>query len=103
MSSIFAITVTTIGKPVFEGTADSITAPGEEGEFMVLHNHESMLVKLQAGKVTIHSPEMRQIYQVDGGIVEIAGTNEKFGVRIIADYPTLMYKEGASGRREIER
>jgi F0F1-type ATP synthase epsilon subunit len=103
MSSIFAITMTSLGESVFEGSASIVTLPGKEGEFAILRDHESMLVELQEGNCVIETPDTKHTYQLEGGVVEISGFGEEFHVRIVADKPTLLSKEGASVQREIAR
>ena len=51
----------------------------------------------------IETPDTKHTYQLEGGVVEISGFGEEFHVRIVADKPTLLSKEGASVQREIAR
>ncbi len=61
----------------FEGEAETVTAPGQDGEFGVLAHHIPLLAGLKAGVVTVRLPDGHLLYfTVDGGVL---GVDKKGG------------------------
>lgn len=58
-------------KKVFSGEATSVTFPGTEGQFQVLNNHAPLVSTLGTGEIVIDSTSGKQVYTVDGGVVEV--------------------------------
>ena len=64
--------VLTPSGPIFNGSAKSVTLPGEEGEFGVLPEHVSLTTLLQAGVVDIHKENGKtESIVVNWGVVQI--------------------------------
>ena len=55
---------------VWRGTAESVQAPGELGEFGVLPKHIPFLTTLRPGTVTVYTTEGTRRYQVGEGFAE---------------------------------
>ena len=73
--------VLTPSGPIYNGPAQSVTLPGEEGEFGVLPQHVSLTTLLQAGVVDIHKEDGKtESIVVNWGVVQI--TNNKVVVLV---------------------
>ena len=58
-------------KILFEGEADSVTLPGEKGQFTVLPRHASLISTLVAGKIRYKLAGEEQELAVAGGIADV--------------------------------
>ena len=58
---------------VFEGTTDSVVAPGFDGEFGILSDHAPMMTLLGKGTLRIGTAGSTQSFQVEGGFLQVAG------------------------------
>ncbi len=68
----------------YNGTADSLVAPGREGSFGILPHHAPMITALKPGIFKVRE-EMQELFFVTGeGFVDI--THE--GVTVLADVAT---------------
>ncbi len=76
----FKLAILSPNRSWFEGVAESVTAPGQDGEFGVLAHHIPLLAGLKPGVVTVHVPGGNVLYfAVDGGVLGV----DKTGVRIL--------------------
>ena len=64
-------------KRLFEGRADSITLPGENGQFQVLKDHATIFSLLKKGKITLDKDKEFSLSQ---GMAEVL--NNKITVLI---------------------
>lgn len=57
---------------LFKGEADSVTLPGEVGQFTVLKNHAPIISVLVKGKIIYRTPsgEEKDI-DINGGLVDV--------------------------------
>ncbi len=62
------IKILSTNKKLFEGEAESITLPGEEGEFQVLENHASLFSLLGRGEIIIGKNKR---IPISSGIIEV--------------------------------
>lgn len=70
----FHLTVARVGENLFDGEAISVTAPGSDGVFQILAEHEAFVSELVSGKVTVKSAD-EQTYHFEipaGGIAEVS-------------------------------
>lgn len=58
-------------KILFEGEADSVTLPGEKGQFTVLPRHASLISTLVSGKIRYRQSGEEQELSVAGGIADV--------------------------------
>lgn len=56
---------------VFEGEVNSVTLPGQLGEFTVLKNHASLVSVLTPGKITYTETTEPQTVEINGGLVDV--------------------------------
>ena len=64
--------IITPDKKVFAGEARAVTFPGTEGQFQVLDNHAPLVSTLGIGDIVVEGATSgRQVYRVDGGVVEV--------------------------------
>ncbi len=59
---------------VFEGDADIVVIPGEQGEMGILPNHTPLLTLLNMGIITVRQGTEEEHFTVTGGLVEIQPT-----------------------------
>ena len=73
--------VVTPARPVIDSEADSVVAPGAEGEFGVLPAHESYLAPLKDGRVSWIEDGSERSIAITGGFAEVGAEH----VTILAD------------------
>ena len=56
---------------LFTGEVDSVTLPGEMGEFTVLRNHASLLAALTPGAVRYTAAGEMHSSEITGGIADV--------------------------------
>ena len=79
----FPLTILSPDREWYSGPAESVTAPGQDGEFGVLARHLPMVAGLKAGVVMARTPGGRTLYfAVDGGVLGVAPN----GVRILTGH-----------------
>ena len=77
----FRLSILTPDREWFAGPAESVTAPGQVGEFGVLANHMPMIAGLKAGAVLVRAAGGQALwFAVDGGVLGV----DKSGARILA-------------------
>jgi len=67
--------IITPDRKVFSGEATSITFPGSEGQFQVLNDHAPLVSTLDRGPIVVQSAAGQQVFNVDGGVVEVLQNN----------------------------
>jgi len=67
----FKLTVSTPEKRLFEGEAESVTVPGEDGQFTILVGHAPLLSTLVAGKVMVADGSGEKIFEIGSGFIEV--------------------------------
>jgi F-type H+-transporting ATPase subunit epsilon len=73
MAGTFQLSILTPEKAVYEGTVESVQAPGSEGYFGVLANHAALVSGLGQGALTVRDAEgVTQSWQVSGGFFEVS-------------------------------
>ena len=76
----FSLAILSPDREWYAGPAESVTAPGQDGEFGVLARHIPLVAGLKAGVVTVRIPGGKSLYlAVDGGVLGV----EPGGVRIL--------------------
>jgi len=56
---------------VFEGDADIVLAPGENGQLGILPNHAPLLSNLQYGILTVRYQGREEHFTIAGGLIEV--------------------------------
>lgn len=56
---------------VWEGEADIVVAPGEDGEMGILPNHAPLLSTLKFGFLKVRSSGGEEIFTIAGGVIEV--------------------------------
>ena len=69
---------------VFEGTTDSVVAPGFDGEFGLLSDHAPMMTLLGKGTLRIGTGGEARSFQIEGGFLQVAGNV----VRVVTEKAT---------------
>lgn len=79
----FSLAILSPDREWFAGPAESVIAPGQDGEFGVLAHHIPLVAGLKAGLVTVRAPGGKTHYfAVDGGVLGVAPN----GVRILTGH-----------------
>ena len=82
----FSLVILSPDREWFDGPAESVTAPGRDGEFGVLARHIPLVAGLKPGVVTVRAPGGKPFYfVVDGGVLGV----EKSGVRILTGHAVV--------------
>ncbi len=76
----FRLAILSPDRSWFEGSAEAVVAPGQEGEFGVLAHHVPLLAGLKAGVVTVRASGGQSLYfAVDGGVLGV----DRNGARLL--------------------
>lgn len=67
--------IITPDKKLFSGEVTSVQVPGMSGQFQVLNNHAPIISTLMKGKVKIKSAKGEEIFEVNGGVIEVLKNN----------------------------
>jgi F-type H+-transporting ATPase subunit epsilon len=66
---------------VFEGTSDSVVAPGFDGELGILSDHAPMMTLLGKGILRIGTGGETRSFEVEGGFLQVVGN----AVRVVTE------------------
>ena len=58
-------------RQAFAGEVDTVTAPGEEGDFGVLAGHAPFMTTLKTGDVTVIDGSKTHVFRVSGGFADV--------------------------------
>ncbi len=78
--STFALTIVTPEGKAFDGPADSLVAPGREGDFGVLSQHAAMMAALRRGILSVRTGAEERLFVVGEGVLEVS----RNGVTVLA-------------------
>jgi F-type H+-transporting ATPase subunit epsilon len=67
--------IITPDKKIFQGEVSSAQFPGTHGSFEVLKGHAPLISTLENGQVKAITAKGLQVFQVDGGVVEVLRDN----------------------------
>ena len=81
----FTLTIVTAESQVFSEEADSLVAPGIEGQLGILPNHAPLMTQLQPGEMTVRVGNDEVVMAVAGGFMEVLNNR----VTILADTAEL--------------
>lgn len=70
----FHLTIARVGENLFDGEAYSLTAPGKEGVFQVLADHEAYLADLVPGELQVVASDATHYhFEIPhGGLAEVS-------------------------------
>ena len=69
----FRLSIISPDKVLWNGEAESLIAPGAEGELTVLSSHEPLMTTLKAGKLFVRGEkETPKEIAIDGGVLEVS-------------------------------
>ena len=72
MPGSFELEIVTPEKVVYNGQVSSVSCPGAEGTFQILHNHAPFLSALQVGQVKVVAEDGQELfYAVSGGVSQV--------------------------------
>lgn len=88
---------------VFQGEADLVSLPGEEGQISILPQHSPLLTVLKYGIIRVRLAEEEKVFTVFGGLAEI----QPQVVTILADAAENLSEidahEAEEAKRQAER
>lgn len=58
-------------KNLYSGDASSVLLPGKDGSLGILENHAPLITTLRKGTIKIESNNGTQLFEVNGGVVEV--------------------------------
>ena len=75
MKESFTVTIMAPDKKLFEGTVESLVAPGELGYLEILAHHASLVTTLVPGRITLKDPSGTRsvIDSRVGGFMAVSG------------------------------
>jgi len=65
------VEIITPDKNLYEGEATSVLVPASDGELGIFNNHAPLICSLKAGKVKVSNNGQDQLFDVNGGVVEV--------------------------------
>jgi F-type H+-transporting ATPase subunit epsilon len=65
------VVIAKVDENLFDGEADSLTAPASGGEMTVLHGHMPVITTLKRGTLTVHIGEEEKKFDVESGVMEV--------------------------------
>ena len=68
----FKLSIMTPAGPAFEGSADSVAAPGLLGGFEVLSNHAAMVAALKPGNLRVRAAAGTTELAIADGVLEVS-------------------------------
>jgi len=68
----FKLSIVNPEKVLWSGEAESLIAPGEEGELTVLSNHEALITPLVKGVLKLKSVQGNKEISIEGGMLEVS-------------------------------
>ncbi|MFZ1731273.1 MAG: F0F1 ATP synthase subunit epsilon [Bacteroidota bacterium] len=72
MAHLFELEIVTPQKKEFSGNVESVTCPGQQGRFQVLHNHAPFLSTLAVGEVKVIDEQGIELhYAISGGVSQV--------------------------------
>ena len=82
MANLFELEIVTPQRKPFSGSVVSVSCPGEQGRFQVLHNHAPFLSTLAVGMVKVVDADGRETqFAVSGGLAQVFRNQ----MRLLAD------------------
>ena len=82
MANTFKLSIVTPERIVFNGTAESIIAPGIMGYIGILAHHAPLMTALSNGKLTVRLENGKEaLYDIQGGMLEVSSNQ----VTILSD------------------
>lgn len=75
MAKTFHLTIAKVGENLFDADAQSVTLPGEDGQFTVMAGHEAFVTPLTPGTAHIKhgNGDTTDIEILGAGIAEVSG------------------------------
>jgi F-type H+-transporting ATPase subunit epsilon len=80
---VLSVSVISPESLVFEGTTDSVVAPGFDGELGILSDHAPMMTLLGKGTLRIGSAGTAK-FAIEGGFLQVVGNT----VRVVTEKAT---------------
>ena len=72
----FKLQIITPGRVVFQDEASSVSAPGTQGGFQILHNHAPFISTIEVGTIKVRNKNGNDlVYATGGGFVEVKENN----------------------------
>ncbi|MBT4774238.1 MAG: ATP synthase F1 subunit epsilon [Crocinitomicaceae bacterium] len=65
------IEILTPDQELYSGEGSAVYAPGKDGSLGILENHAALITSLRSGKVEVVTPNGRESFDVDGGVLEV--------------------------------
>src|SRR5436309_9066690 len=72
----FRLQIITPIRVIFQGEATSVSAPGTQGGFQILHSHAPFISTIEVGELKVKDKNGRDLfYATSGGFVEVRENN----------------------------
>ena len=68
----FKLTIATQEKKLFEGEAERVTVPGEDGQMTLFAGHAPLFSTLTGGEVKVATGAGAEAFDISGGFVEVS-------------------------------
>lgn len=75
MANLYTLSIVTPYGTVFEGQAESLVAPAQDGRFGVLANHAPLVIALKEGILKVSAEGTTQLWSIGQGVLEMNSDN----------------------------
>jgi F-type H+-transporting ATPase subunit epsilon len=65
------VVIAKVDQVFFDGEAESLTAPGVDGEMTILGEHMPLITTLKAGMITLRADGKETQYPIESGVLEV--------------------------------
>lgn len=77
------VNILSLTKIIFQGEANSLTAPGAEGTLTVLPHHAPFITFLEKGNLKLKTEKEERFFKIEKGILEVNRKEVNVLVRLI--------------------
>ncbi len=61
-----------VNNVLYNGSAESLTVPGTEGEMTILPHHEPLVSTLKAGVIRVRTEDNEETFTIAKGLIEVS-------------------------------
>jgi F-type H+-transporting ATPase subunit epsilon len=99
----FAVEIVTPQGAVYEGTVDSLTVPGVQGQFQMLYNHAPIVSALNIGELRFTDAQGKDhLYATGGGFVQMMGNKASVVVESAEEHTSIDIERAIAAKKRAE-
>lgn len=99
----FSLEIVAPESMVYEGSVDSVTLPGVDGQFQMLHNHAPIISALQIGSISLtDAAGTHHIFATGGGFVQMLNNKTSIVVESAEESTSIDIQRALEAKRRAE-